>query len=687
MGFLCTALLAYAGLVSAAAKYDQYILAPSSRTIYPVSVYQGKVNGTVTGAESIAGEATGSAIFTDVSAVTYDFGKNIGGLVSLQIGNVDPDQFIGLTYSESSLWISGVGSDATADSGIDEIIGFNPTGPGTYTVEPYHERGGFRYLSLIHNTTGNIEVQQISVYFTPMPHVADDALQNYTGYFHSDDELLNRIWYAGAYTNQLCTIDPDHGNSLIYIYKINSSMPGDSIAPLPWYINGSILNVPGKAVISDGAKRDRLIWPGDIAISASSIFVSTNDMETIAVSIDEMFYLQNTTTGQLPYAGTFPFSAVYSPTYHLYSLIDAAYYHTYTGDLAYLQGKWDAWKLAMNFSLGFVDEESGLFNATNRADWLRSGMGGFNIEANAILYYTLNQGLSLAAALNDTSVIEQYTSVAAGIKTAANAQLWNATAGLFRDNETVVDFYPQDGNSWAIVSNLTDSPEKNTAISSALTARWTPYGPPAVEAQDAVSPFISGFELHAHILANNVTAALDLLRLEWGFMLDDPRMTNSTFIEGYSADGELHYAPYTNDPRVSHAHGWATGPTSVLSFYIAGIQLLGGAGRTWLVAPRPGGLTSVDAGYETPLGVFSAATNASAEVGVTGVDFSAPVGTVGGVSLPYPSCAGTVTLVEVNGAREDVVVDVLPKEGAGGGTVEIDGLQGGDWQLRFSCST
>lgn len=45
-------------------------------------------------------------------------------------------------------------------------------------------------------------------------------------------------------------------------------------------------------------------------------------------------------------------------------------------------------------------------------------------------------------------------------------------------------------------------------------------------------------------------AALDLMRIEWGnYMLDDPRMTNSTFIEGYSADGSLHYSPYSNDPR------------------------------------------------------------------------------------------------------------------------------------------
>lgn len=282
---------------------------------------------------------------------------------------------------------------------------------------------------------------------------------------------------------------------------------------------------------------------------------------------------------------------------------------------------------------------------------------------------------------------ERYATVAAGIKAAANALLWNETAGLYRDNQTVVDFYPQDGNAWAIVSNLTKTPAQKTAISAALAARWTPYGPPAVEAKDAVSPFISGFELHTHILAGNITAAVALLRLEWGFMLDDPRMTNSTFIEGYSADGSLHYAPYTNDPRVSHAHGWATGPTSVMSFYIAGVQMVGGGGQEWLIAPRLGGLATVDAGYATPLGMFSAHTNASADVGVTGIDFSAPVGTTGSVSLPYPACAGTVRLVEVNGASEPVTLEVAAaEEGTSmSASVEIGGLAGGDWQLRYSC--
>ena len=205
-------------------------------------------------------------------------------------------------------------------------------------------------------------------------------------------------------------------------------------------------------------------------------------------------------------------------------------------------------------------------------------------------------------------------------------------APRYRDNETTT-LMPQDGNCWAVVSNLTDSTEKMTSISAGLVSRWTPYGAPAVEAADAVSPFISGFELYTHFLAKDAGAALDLMKLQWGFMMDDPRMTNSTFIEGYAANGELHYAPYSNDPRISHAHGWATGPTATLTFYIGGIHLLSGAGQTWEISPALGGLTSVDTGFSTKLGIFSSQVEASEDGNITGLKFATPAGTTGMVRL------------------------------------------------------
>jgi hypothetical protein len=56
-----------------AANYEEYILAPTSRTLHPATVYQ--VNGSVSDAASLTGDSSGTAKFNGKAAVTYDFGK------------------------------------------------------------------------------------------------------------------------------------------------------------------------------------------------------------------------------------------------------------------------------------------------------------------------------------------------------------------------------------------------------------------------------------------------------------------------------------------------------------------------------------------------------------------------------------------------------------------------------------
>lgn len=111
------------GLASAV-PYSQYILAPSSRTLYPTSVY--RTIGSVENVANLLQDTTGSATFTDVASVTYDFGKNIEGIISLDINSAADGQYIGVTFTESSLWISTFGSDATADAGLDEPLWYDP---------------------------------------------------------------------------------------------------------------------------------------------------------------------------------------------------------------------------------------------------------------------------------------------------------------------------------------------------------------------------------------------------------------------------------------------------------------------------------------------------------------------------------------------------------------------------------
>jgi hypothetical protein len=135
----------------------------------------------------------------------------------------------------------------------------------------------------------------------------------------------------------------------------------------------------------DGAKRDRLVWPGDLIISAPSMFVSTNNLDGVKNGIDSLFLLQQP-DGRLPWAGvpfTSPGNFPFSFTYHLYTLLDVHRYHLYTGDLDYLRRYWDQYKLALSWSVATIDG-SGLANVASTNDWLRSGMGGHNVEVSAL---------------------------------------------------------------------------------------------------------------------------------------------------------------------------------------------------------------------------------------------------------------------------------------------------------------
>lgn len=179
---------------------------------------------------------------------------------------------------------------------------------------------------------------------------------------------------TGAYTNQICNIDPHYGNALVHLGTITSNMTISLPETVTWYNNATITN--GSSCVTDGAKRDREVWPGDMSVALPSIFVSTNDLVSVKNSLDALLALQNATTGMMPYAG-YPFSdlGIVSFTYHLYSLIGISYYYQYTGDLEYLRSNWEHFTRGLAWSLSYIDS-SGMMNVTSSADWLRVGMGG-----------------------------------------------------------------------------------------------------------------------------------------------------------------------------------------------------------------------------------------------------------------------------------------------------------------------
>jgi hypothetical protein len=224
-------------------KWDDDIFAPSSRTVYP-SAFLAKAGDQET-------EALTSTLQLDglQSSVIADFGKEIGGIVTLHytVTSLEGSNAVGLAFTEARDFI-GTNSDSTTgnyarpDGAI--YANFSQTGDFTYVMPDEQLRGGFRYLTLfLQPGSAALQIRNVSVEIAFQPTWAN--LRAYQGYFHSNDELLNRIWYSGAYTLQTDAIPPSTGRA----------WPPPAIA---WQNNG--LLGPGDTILTDGAKRDRTVW-------------------------------------------------------------------------------------------------------------------------------------------------------------------------------------------------------------------------------------------------------------------------------------------------------------------------------------------------------------------------------------------------------------------------------------------
>ena len=595
-------------------------LSPASRTLAASSVYA--TTGTVSNASALLSggntRLTGSG-----SAVTLDFGKDVGGQVTLRFADAsDANQSVGLAFTESSQFVGDSSDASNGGGGADGALYASvPAGGGSYTMPADKLRGGFRYLTLFLNSGGYADLDGVSLSYDAAPGVSDPAA--YPDYFCSNDDTLNKIWYAGAYTVQLDTISPTQGR----VWPAPSS---------GWENNGTIGT--GTEVLVDGAKRDRSVWPGDMGVSSTTAYVSTDDLTSVRNSLTTMYQNQKS-TGELPYGGP-EFNFYGSDTYHMWTLVGTYSYYLDSGDKSWLDGIWSQYQLGVNFVTAKIDG-SGLLNVTGTSDWARGDQGGENIEANALLYRVLTTGALLATAEGNSSLATSYGNRAASIKSAANSSLWDASAGAYKDNPSST-LYPQDGNSLAVWYGLTTSAQ-SASIMTRLRGDWNSLGAQTPEFSDNISPFAGSMELYAHFAADDDVNALNLIRDEWGYMLASPLGTASTFWEGYSNTGTLTAYP---SAYTSLAHGWSTGPTGALTTDVLGISPTAPAGAAYQVVPHPGDLTHVEGTLTVASGkqIHVSYDHDTAGDFSMQVDSSTDTGSSGVIAVPTWGQSRTVTV-------------------------------------------
>lgn len=110
-------------------------------------------------------------------------------------------------------------STQSANMSYDGVLSVSaPVPSGLWTMPRSRLRGGFRFLTLVSNADAPITLGNVSVAISFSP--TSQNLRDYSGYFYAkdpdrgDEDLLTKIWYAGAYTVQTNVLAADEGRTL-----------------------------------------------------------------------------------------------------------------------------------------------------------------------------------------------------------------------------------------------------------------------------------------------------------------------------------------------------------------------------------------------------------------------------------------------------------------------------------------
>lgn len=358
------------------------------------------------------------------------------------------------------------------------------------------------------------------------------------GSFRCSDERLNRIWETGAYTLLL--------NMQDYIY--------------------------------DGAKRDRLVWMGDLHPEICGILSVFDDVSLIPASLD--FVRDHTPLPRVMNNIT---------SYSLWWIVNQYEYYLHRGDLAYLQEQRAYLTGLLRQLEGYVNQDGSEAVPPRRfLDWPNND--------NPVAMHAGLQGLLCRAFQCGAKLCD-----ALGIDASRPLEFARRMMG----------HVPDCGDSKAAAAMLTLS---GIADRSDVLAR---------------DPFrgVSTFYGYYMLLAQPTAPALELIRRFWGGMLD---YGATTFWEDFDLDWLKNTSPISELPvpgkddlhadfgkycyrgvRHSLCHGWAAGPTPFLSERVLGVKFLEPGGRKVAVCPELCGLDFAEGSVPTPFGPVRVAASCS----------------------------------------------------------------------------
>ncbi len=362
----------------------------------------------------------------------------------------------------------------------------------------------------------------------------------YKGSFVCNDDRLNEIWMTGAYTVHL--------NMQDYLW--------------------------------DGVKRDRLVWVGDMHPEVMTINSVFGNNEVVPKSLDlarDLTPLPNWMNGISSYS-------------MWWILIHRDWYY-YQGNLDYLKQQKE-YMTALLRQLATKIDPSGkeTLDGGRFLDWPSSeNKDAVHAGLQSMMVMTFQAGAELCAVLGEPETEKLCKSSVEKLKKHIPKMAGSKQAAALLAMSGLVS--PENANS-------------------------------EVLAQDGVhkmSTFYGYYMLKARAMAGDYQGAIDNIREYWGSMLDLGATTfwedfdidwvkNAARIDEIVPDGKVDvhrtYGGYCyQELRHSFCHGWASGPTSWLSQYVLGVNILEPGCKKIRIEPHLGDLQWVEGTFPTPCGI------------------------------------------------------------------------------------
>lgn len=640
-------------------NWQRYVLGTGVEIARPVRIVS--TAGQVENAAALLTSGTGGAATLTRTAndqgptnVVLDYGVDVGGLPTFEVTASSGSPQLRASYSESLPYLTADGDKApTHSADLHRFDSYAINEPGTVTNS--YTQGGERYQMISLTTPGTVSLRAVGVKIGFYNAGAD----KYQGHFVCSDEELNKIWYACAYTQQTNMLpigsiaapnSSKHSKAQTTGSNAGASASTDgndggsgaSPAPSP---NLQVVLSNDIPVIVDGAKRDRSVWSGDLAVQGLVIYYSTGANEYVRESLRLLSSYgakdgrvstnlpSEWPVGHGPTADSE--SKIYSANYTLWWVKALADYHLHTADKEFLKQEWPILTKELDWAASQLNGD-GLFvtDEKNGHDWdyYDGSKTGAVTGFNALYYSVLVESARLADDLGEDAQARKYRAQAEALRQTINAKLFNSTTGVFDASDSERGGIAQDANVYAIIFDLVPEEKAKSILARLKESLWTKLGPkPFSEAKykASISPYVTGFEVLARLRVNDSENAFHLMSSLWGLMLVPGDYYSGAIWEAVSLDGKPALGKTT-----SLAHGWAAAPATALSSLVLGIQPVSAGYVTWRIMPHPGNLQWAEGRAPTPKGPIDLAWASARATSQFHVRVSTPAQTSGEIAVP-----------------------------------------------------